>query len=278
MWKENLYQPVEILLRAHDDFPIGEHQHSFFEMTYILEGEGEFRAQGWNGETTHQLYRAHHLFLTPPNTPHVFTIRTHSRYLFVRFTPAHVADYLSRQIEECLEAQSRFCIELPASDADTMLRLAEMTASEATDKNRLSELLLPHYADSMILICARNLSASVPEPEKIHHDKAQYMLQYIQHHIHQPELLKLDALADKFHLSPTYAGRFFKRNFGEDFTQYISKIRLRKVEHLLTHTQLSLKEIAAQTGYTDACYLHKLFVRHHGITPLQFRKNSLREQ
>lgn len=29
MWKENLYQPVEILLREHDTFPIGEHQHSF---------------------------------------------------------------------------------------------------------------------------------------------------------------------------------------------------------------------------------------------------------
>lgn len=35
MWKENLYQQVEILLREHDEFPIGEHQHSFFEMTYI---------------------------------------------------------------------------------------------------------------------------------------------------------------------------------------------------------------------------------------------------
>ena len=44
MWKENLYQQVEILLREHDEFPIGEHQHSFFEMTYILEGSGDFCA------------------------------------------------------------------------------------------------------------------------------------------------------------------------------------------------------------------------------------------
>lgn len=44
MWKENLYQPVEILLREHDEFPIGEHRHSFFEIVYILEGNGKFHA------------------------------------------------------------------------------------------------------------------------------------------------------------------------------------------------------------------------------------------
>ena len=44
MWKENLYRPFEILLREHDDFPIGRHQHSFYEMVYILGGTGDFEA------------------------------------------------------------------------------------------------------------------------------------------------------------------------------------------------------------------------------------------
>lgn len=42
MWKENLYQPVEILIRNHEIFPIAEHQHSFFEMVYVHEGTGRF--------------------------------------------------------------------------------------------------------------------------------------------------------------------------------------------------------------------------------------------
>ena len=42
MWKENLYQPVEVLTRKHTKFPIDEHQHSFFEMVYVQSGSGSF--------------------------------------------------------------------------------------------------------------------------------------------------------------------------------------------------------------------------------------------
>lgn len=62
MWKENLYQQVEILLREHDEFPIGEHQHSFFEMTYILEGSGDFCAHTMGSEREWHTYEAGDLF------------------------------------------------------------------------------------------------------------------------------------------------------------------------------------------------------------------------
>ena len=60
-------------------------------------------------------------------------------------------------------------------------------------------------------------------------DKAQHLLLYIEQHIDQPEQLRLSVLAAKFRLSPTYIGRFFKRNFGEDFRLYVSKNRLKRV-------------------------------------------------
>ena len=72
MWKENLYQPVEILLREHDTFPIGEHQHSFFEMAYILEGTGSFVVNSVNGGKEHHNYCAADLCLIPPNRVHMF--------------------------------------------------------------------------------------------------------------------------------------------------------------------------------------------------------------
>lgn len=72
MWKENLYQQVEILLREHDEFPIGEHQHSFFEMTYILEGSGDFCAHTMGSEREWHTYEAGDLFLVPPNRIHLY--------------------------------------------------------------------------------------------------------------------------------------------------------------------------------------------------------------
>lgn len=97
-------------------------------------------------------------------------------------------------------------------------------------------------------------------------------------HIEQPEQLRLSVLAAKFRLSPTYIGRFFKRNFGEDFRLYVSKSRLKRVEELLTGSRMSVKEIASRMGYIDSCYLNKLFRQHHGVTPMQYRKMHASEK
>ena len=80
MWKENLYQPVEILIRNHEIFPIAEHQHSFFEMVYVHEGTGRFYVKESDCKVEEVIYHAHSLFLIPPETPHCFTIDTHSEY------------------------------------------------------------------------------------------------------------------------------------------------------------------------------------------------------
>lgn len=271
MWKENLYQPIEILLREHDEFPIGEHQHSFFEMVYIVNGSGNFRIHTLGDEEAYE-YTSGDLYLIPPNRIHMFTINRHSRYIFIRFTQNYVSDYINCHVGNTLDIPSKFRIELSESDPDILHSIMNLIAVEMSNKRRMSESLLQYYANCAILIAARSLSGLMPEYNHTDNDKAQYMLQYIQQHIHQPELLKLNALAEKFRLSPTYAGRFFKRNFGEDFRQYVSMNRLRIVEEMLANTSMSIKEIANRMGYVDSCYLNKLFQQHHGITPIQYRK------
>lgn len=53
------------------------------------------------------------------------------------------------------------------------------------------------------------------------------MLQYIQQHIHQPELLRAESLSKIFHLSPDYIGIYFKRYYQETLQQYIGRNRLK---------------------------------------------------
>ena len=50
------------------------------------------------------------------------------------------------------------------------------------------------------------------------------------------------------------------------------KSRLKTVEDMLVGTQMSIKEISNRMGYTDPCYLNKLFQQYHNMTPLQYRK------
>ena len=185
-----------------------------------------------------------------------------------------MTDYINRYAEDALDIQAGYCIRFQQGDAETIHCLIELVVREVSEKKMMSGHLLNYYVNSIIVLAVRNLSTSAPEHDNTDKDKAQYMLKYIRQHIHQPELLKLNIVAEKFHLSPTYAGRFFKRNFGEDFKQYIQKSRLKTVEDMLVGTQMSIKEISNRMGYTDPCYLHKLFLQYHHMTPLQYRKKN----
>lgn len=276
MWKENLYQPVEVLLREHDEFPIGEHQHSFFEMTYILQGEGTLRVDTPTGESEHYRYQGGSLFLVPPDTVHLFTTLSHSRYIFVRFTEHYVSDFVSRSVGHTLHIRSHFAVDTGEDGKETFHTLAILMCGELERPRAFSTDLLQCYVNSMILQVARCLSASLSCDVAVGNDedKARYMLQYIQQHIHQPERLRTDALAEKFSLSSVYVGRFFKRHFGEDLHKYIVRSRLRKVEDMLLNTSMSVKEIAARLGFVDPCYLNRVFVDVHGLTPLQFRRKK----
>lgn len=275
MWKENLYQSVEVLLREHDEFPIGEHQHSFFEMTYILQGEGTLRVDAPTGESEHYRYHVGSLFLVPPDTVHLFTTLVHSRYIFIRFTEHYVSDFVSRSVGHILHILSHFQVESGEGEADALHQLALLMCGELEQPRTFSSDLLQCYVNSMILHVARRLSGSLSgeAPMAGQDGKARYLLQYIQQHIHQPESLKVEVLADKFGLSPVYVGRYFKHHFGEDLHRYIVRSRLRMVEDMLLHTSMSVKEIAVRVGYADASYLNRVFCSEHGVPPLQFRNS-----
>ena len=106
MWKENLYQPVEVLIRNHEIFPIAEHQHSFFEMVYVREGTGRFYVKESGCKVEEVIYHAHSLFLIPPETTHCFTIDTHSEYVFIRFVLHYVEDYIGKYLAEIFRDSS----------------------------------------------------------------------------------------------------------------------------------------------------------------------------
>ncbi|WP_231637542.1 helix-turn-helix domain-containing protein [Paenibacillus sp. FJAT-27812] len=54
----------------------------------------------------------------------------------------------------------------------------------------------------------------------------------------------------------------------------MSDLRIKKARELLRKTDLSIEEIAIQTGYVEYYYFNKVFKKHCGITPSKFRKSS----
>lgn len=102
--------------------------------------------------------------------------------------------------------------------------------------------------------------------------KSMLIMQYIQSHLRQPELLRLKNLGEQFNLSGNYIGKYFKACCGESLQNYIIRCRLLEAERLLAQTDMNISEIAASLGFTDDSHLSHAFKRSKNMTPREFRK------
>lgn len=85
--------------------------------------------------------------------------------------------------------------------------------------------------------------------------------------------LSMDDLTDRFHVSRTYISRLLKKYSGQSFLEYLTDVRFRHVEKLITDNKYKQYEIAEMVGYKDFGYYIKVFKKRYGITPNEFRKH-----
>ena len=86
--------------------------------------------------------------------------------------------------------------------------------------------------------------------------------------------IRLSDAASAAGFSEGHLSRLFSSQVGVPFSEYLVNIRLRHVKEQLLNTDLTVSEIAFQTGFANADYLSACFHRHEGMTPTAFRKGS----
>ncbi|WP_379133541.1 response regulator [Paenibacillus sp. sgz500958] len=114
--------------------------------------------------------------------------------------------------------------------------------------------------------CRVTLSREVPLSPLVRRAK-QYMLEHFSEYG-----LTLEFMAGHLQASPVYLSRVFKQELGTSFGAYLTQIRIRKAAQLLNSTDLSVNEVAEQSGYETQHYFSTAFKKQTGVSPLQFRK------
>lgn len=84
--------------------------------------------------------------------------------------------------------------------------------------------------------------------------------------------ISLDDVSRKVDISPYYFSKLFKEETGENFIEYLTNIRIEKAKKLLLHSDLSIKNICLDTGYSDPNYFSRLFKKQVGLTPTEYRE------
>ncbi len=95
---------------------------------------------------------------------------------------------------------------------------------------------------------------------------------YIDHHL--SERLTLSFLKDQVNLSEKYMCTVFKQVTGKSIIEYINEKRMEKAGELLLTTDKRMKEISDAVGIPDQFYLSKLFKKHYGMTPTQYKNKN----
>lgn len=86
--------------------------------------------------------------------------------------------------------------------------------------------------------------------------------------------LSIEKLAEELKINYSLFRKSFKKYTGLSPMQYHASLRIKQAIHLLTNTDLSIKEISFNLGFCSVFYFSKLFKEKTGHTPGEFRKRA----
>lgn len=85
----------------------------------------------------------------------------------------------------------------------------------------------------------------------------------------------LKLLAMHFNLSEVYVSKLFRELFGENFHNYVERIRMEHATQLLRTSRLTIEQIAERVGYQSANTFRRVFKRTYGISPSSYDRSGI---
>ena len=84
--------------------------------------------------------------------------------------------------------------------------------------------------------------------------------------------ISLEDVSREVDISPYYFSKIFKDSTGENFIEYLTRLRMDKAKQMLRNTSLSIKEIGMTVGYMDPNYFSRIFKKQTEMTPREYRE------
>jgi transcriptional regulator GlxA family with amidase domain len=109
------------------------------------------------------------------------------------------------------------------------------------------------------------------EPPRSAHDDEQVQRAQKWLYEHFREEVDLDRLAAKVGMSPRNFARRFKAATSEAPLNYLHRLRIDAARRLLENQHKSVQEIGLSVGYEDVAFFRRLFQRHTGASPRDYR-------
>lgn len=134
-------------------------------------------------------------------------------------------------------------------------------------KEYIKELLESMYQNFISQVHARRVN---PDYSKVIQSCCDYV------RLHYTEPLSIDILANRLGYAKYYLSALFKKETGSSVSEYIKKVRIERAEMLLYATDLNIKDIWEEAGFSSGTVFGKAFREVTGMTPREFRNRNIR--
>ena len=235
-------------------FDVRWHEHDHWELVYCTGGKGAFHFE--NGMILN--YQAGEVVVIPPRERHANTGSegftnihiTMADPYFPYKTAFRVADDEEENVKMAFQ-QAKYFYMGDVKNADMVLAA-------------LGDLIV-----SYMVVCCSNAEFSEPV-EKIRAS--------IRRNYSHPDYA-LDEVMRSMPFHYDYLRKLFKKEVGVSPLEYMTKLRMKSAETLLTTmwaNEYSMAEIAQMCGFSDALYFSRVFKKYYGCSPSNFYKQRMK--
>ncbi|NOU93756.1 helix-turn-helix domain-containing protein [Paenibacillus sp. LMG 31456] len=103
-----------------------------------------------------------------------------------------------------------------------------------------------------------------------------HILEYI--HANYNREISLGGISDELGLDIAYLSRQFKKGTGKNFMDYLINLRIERAKQMLLSLSGTVQQIAENVGYVNSQSFIRIFKKHVGVTPGQYREMQSVEQ
>ena len=137
----------------------------------------------------------------------------------------------------------------------------------------IDEIELKKSMEKALLMLERRERDTVDPNYHIYTNQA---LNYLKTNFNKP--ITLDDITFHLNISKDYLNKIFKQDTNTTVRQALIQIRLENATGLLNRRDLRINEIASLVGFSEYKYFHKVFKKHFGVSPNQYRVNLLKDK
>lgn len=148
--------------------------------------------------------------------------------------------------------------------------LTRLYMEDATAFRLEAEGIILQILARLIRYFSTNTTPQLSTNDILSRKRIRQIISYVEEHFREP--ISLSDVSESIGLGKEYFCRFFKKNMGISFLNYLNEIRLTHIYQDLVNTDLPIIEIMEANGITNQKVFNRSFKELYGCTPSAVRK------